>query len=71
MFPLPAFCMMIPFKCQFERLEYTVKDSFTFAKEITKTDCNCVRATLDVESLFTNITLQETIGNCSNDFLYI
>ena len=35
--------------------EYTVKDSFAFSKEITKTDCNYGMASLDVESLFTNI----------------
>ena len=44
--------------------EYTAKDSFTFAKEITKTDCNYVLASLDVKSLFTNILLEETIENC-------
>ena len=31
--------------------EYMVKDSFALAKEITKTDCNYVMASLDVESL--------------------
>ena len=30
--------------------EYTVKDSFVFAKEITKTDCNYVMASLDTGS---------------------
>ena len=51
--------------------EYTVKDSFAFAKEITKTDCNYVMASLDVESLFTNIPFEETIENCANDFFLI
>ena len=50
--------------------EYTVKDSFAFAKEITKTDCNYVMTSLDVESLFTNIPLEETIENCINDLLF-
>ena len=49
--------------------EYTVKDSFAFAKEITKTDCN-VMASLNVESLFTNISLEETIENCLHDLLF-
>ena len=50
--------------------ECTVKDSFAFAKEITKTDCNYVMASLDVESLFTNIPLEETIENCVNDLFF-
>ena len=44
--------------------EFTVKDSFAFAKEITKADFNYVMASLDVESLFTNIRLKERIENC-------
>ena len=50
--------------------EYTVKDSFAFPKEITKTDCNCVMASLDVQSLFTNIPIEETIENCVNDLFF-
>ena len=51
--------------------EYTVKDSFfPFAKEITKSDGNYVIASLDVESLFTNIPLEETIENCVNDLFF-
>ena len=41
--------------------EYTVKHSFAFAKKITKTDYNYIMASLDVESLFTNIPIEETI----------
>ena len=47
--------------------EYTFQGSFAFVKEITKTDCNYVMASLDIESLFTNIPLEETIENCVND----
>ena len=50
--------------------EYTVKDSFAFAKEIAKTDYNYVMASLDVESLFTYIPLEETIGNCVNNLFF-
>ena len=46
--------------------EYTFKDSFAFAKEITKTECNYVMAILDVKSLFTNIPLEKMIENCVN-----
>ena len=48
-------------------IQYTVKDSFAFAKEITKANYNYVMASLDVENLFTNIPLEETIENCAND----
>ena len=47
--------------------EFTVKDSFSFAKEITKYDSALFMASLDDESLFTNIPLKETINNCVND----
>ena len=50
--------------------KYTVKDSFAFGKEITKTDCKYAMASLDVENLFTNIPLEETIENCINDSFF-
>ena len=37
--------------------DYTVKDSFTFAKEVINFDHNLFMASLDVESLFTNIPI--------------
>ena len=44
-----------------------MKDSFSFAKEVTNFDSSLFMASLDVESLFTNIPLTETIGNCIDD----
>ena len=44
--------------------EFTVKDSFSFAEEITKKDSQLYMASLDVDSLFTNIPLQKTIDIC-------
>ena len=44
--------------------EFTIKDSFSFAKEITTYDCSLYMAVLDVESLFINIPFNETINNC-------
>ena len=41
--------------------EYTIKDSFTFAEELQSFDSKLVMASLDIESLFSNIPLQETI----------
>ena len=47
--------------------DYTVKDSFTFAKEVINFDHNLFMASLDVESLFTKIPVDETIKNQVND----
>ena len=47
--------------------EFTIKDSFSFAKDITTYDSSLYMDSLDVESLFTNIPLNETINNCVSD----
>ena len=47
--------------------DYTVKNSFTFAKEVISFDHNLFMASLDVESLFTNIPVDETIKNGVDD----
>ena len=44
--------------------EYTVKDSFSFAEEITQQNMEKFMVSFDVESLFTNIPLDETINIC-------
>ena len=44
--------------------EYTVTDSFYFAEEICQQDPNLHMASLDVDSLFTNISLGENIDIC-------
>ena len=41
--------------------EYTDKDPFTFTEELQSFDSKLVIARFDIESLFTNISLQETI----------
>ena len=46
---------------------YTVKIYFTFAKEVINFDHNLFMASLDVESLFTNIPVDETIKNAVDD----
>ena len=45
--------------------EFTIKDSFAFAKEIVDQDSSLFMASLDVDSLFTNIPLDETINICT------
>ena len=44
--------------------EYTIKDSFSFAKEVEEFDPNLIMASFDVKSFFTNIPFTETIGLC-------
>ena len=50
--------------------KYPVKDSFAYAKEITKTDCKYSMASLGSGSLLTNIPLEETIERCVNDLFF-
>ena len=46
--------------------EFTVKDSFAFAEEIVHEDSKLFMGSLDVDSFFTNIPLEETINICTN-----
>ena len=41
--------------------EFTIKDYFTFADEIVTQNSDLYMDSLDVDALFTNITLDETI----------
>ena len=47
--------------------EHTVKDTFTFAHDIRSQDANAWMSSFDVDSLFTNIPLEETIDICCNE----
>ena len=47
--------------------KYTVKDSFNFATEIVELDSSSFMGSLDIDSLFTNITLEETIEISTNN----
>ena len=47
--------------------EFTLKDSFEFAKIICEQDTGLLMASLDVDSLFTNVPLEETINICINE----
>ena len=46
--------------------EFTVKYSFAFAEEIVHQNSKLFMGSLDVDSLFTNIPLTETINICIN-----
>ena len=43
--------------------DYTVKDSFSFAKEVVNFDSSLFMTSLDVESFFTNIPIDEITKN--------
>ena len=46
--------------------EFNVKDSFEFAEEIAHQDSKLFMGSLDIDLLFTNIPLEETINICTN-----
>ena len=54
---------LVPISSALAINECTVKDTFVFAKETNKTDCEYFKASSDVEILFINISLEE---NCVN-----
>ena len=58
---------MIPIHNEFTHNEFTIKDSFNFAEEITTYDSSLYMTRLGAESLFTNIPLNETMNNCVSD----
>ena len=47
--------------------EFTIKDSFSFAKDITTYVSSWLMASLDIESLVIKTPLNETINNCVSD----
>ena len=55
---------MVPILSRLTVNDYTVKDSFNFAKEVVNFfDHSLFVASLDVESLFTKIFMDKTIKN--------
>ena len=56
--------ILVPFLEPITTNMYTMKDSFQFSQEIADQDQEFFMASLDVESLFTNIPLEETISVC-------
>ena len=47
--------------------QFTLKDSFEFAKIVCEQDAGLFMASLDVDSLFTNVPLEETINICVDE----
>ena len=46
--------------------DFTVKNTFQFAEEIRQQDSQLYMASLDINSLFTNIPLEKTISICNS-----
>ena len=57
----------VPILKDFTLNEYTVCDSFYFCDEIQAQDSNICMTSFDIESLFTNIPLDEIINICVNN----
>ena len=57
----------VPILKEFTLNKYTVRDSFSFCDEIQEQDNNLYIASFDIESVFTNIFLDETINLCVNN----
>ena len=57
----------VPILKDFTLNEYTVRDSFSFCDEIQEQNNNLYMASFDIESLFKNIPLDETINICVNN----
>ena len=57
----------VPLFKPFTSNNYTVKDSFDFAKDITQPSSKLFMDSLDVDSLSTNVSLDETIEICFNE----
>ena len=58
---------LVPILEPLTKNKYTVKDSFNFATETVEQDLSNFMGSLDIDSLFTNIPLEETIGICPNN----
>ena len=59
---------LVPVLSDITQNEFTVKDSFTFVDEILTQNSDLYMASLDVDALFTNISLDETIDICIKKF---
>ena len=46
--------------------KYALKDLFAFAEEIVEQDSEFFMGSLDIDSLFNNIPLEETVDICTN-----
>ena len=55
---------LVPLLTPLTSNDFTIKDSFSFAEEVSSFNCAYYMTSFDIESLFTNIPLEETINIC-------
>ena len=55
---------LVPLLTPLTSNDFTIKDSFSFAEEVSSFDCAYYMTSFDIESPFTNIPLEETINIC-------
>ena len=60
---------LVPLLTPLTSNDYTIKDSFSFAEEVSFFDCAHYMTSFDTEFLFTNIPSQETINICVDKLL--
>ena len=58
---------LVPMREPLTHNEFTINDAFNFAKEMTMYQNSLYKVCLDVEPLYTNFSLSETINNCVSD----
>ena len=63
-YKLPKF--LVPKLSSITFNEFTIKDSCTFTEEISNQNGKLFRGSLDVDSFFTNIPLEEILNICTN-----
>ena len=63
--------LLVPILKPLTTSEYTIKGSFTLAEELQSFDSKLMMASFDIESLITNIPLQETIDVCVEIYVKI
>ena len=56
--------ILIPLLEPLTKNHFVIKDSFSFVKDIKEQPCGLFMASFDIEGLFTNIPLDETIAIC-------
>ena len=55
---------LVPLLTPLTSSDFTIKDSFSFAEEVSSFDCAHYMTSFDIESLFTKIPLEEIINIC-------
>ena len=59
---------LVPLLTPLTSNDYTIKDSFPFEEEVSSFDCAHYMSSFNIETLFTNILLEETINICVENF---